>query len=213
VRSPPVDQLTACAAVRTRQGWGNTVKLSFSPLNEQQAHAIAGWRYEPPYDMYNMLDEHETVDATTLTDPDNNYYAITDERGELLAYCCFGPEGRVPGGNYEPSALDVGMGMRPDLTDQGLGRRYLEAIRDFAVRQFQPTLFRVTIAAFNARALRLCEQAGFRETQRFDREGDGLAFVILLRSAQRQRVALQSEPNKPDSDNLTRQERWQRQTG
>ena len=157
--------------------------LSFSPLNEQQARAIRRWRYEPPYDMYNMPNENETVNIATLTNPDNHYYAITGEGGELLAYCCFGSEGRVPGGNYESSALDVGMGMRPDLTNQGLGRSCLEAIRDFAVRQFHPTLFRVTIAAFNARALRLCEQAGFRETQRFDREGDGLAFVVLLRSA------------------------------
>jgi ribosomal-protein-alanine N-acetyltransferase len=153
--------------------------LSFSPLNEQQARAILRWRYEPPYDMYNMPGENESVTIATLTSPDNRYYAITDESGELLAYCCFGSEGRVPGGNYESSALDVGMGMRPDLTDQGLGRRYLEAIRDFGVRHFGPTLFRVTIAAFNARALRLCEQAGFREIERFEREGDVISFVVL----------------------------------
>ena len=159
----------------------DTVILSFSPLNEQQARAILRWRYEPPYDMYNMQDENESVNLATLINPDNRYYAITDERGGLLAYCCFGSEGRVPGGNYESPALDVGMGMRPDLTGQGLGRHHLEAIRDFAVRQFHPTVFRVTIAAFNARALRLCEQAGFRETQSLVREGDGEAFVILLR--------------------------------
>jgi GNAT superfamily N-acetyltransferase len=159
------------------------VTLSFSPLNREQAHAISAWEYEPPYDMYNMLVAGRAFDAGELTNPDNHYYAITDEHGELLAYCCFGTEGRVPGGNYEAAALDVGLGLRPDLTGQGLGRRYLDAIGAFAVRQFKPTVFRVTVAALNARALRLCKQAGFHEIQRFSRESDELAFVILVRGA------------------------------
>jgi ribosomal-protein-alanine N-acetyltransferase len=158
------------------------VSLLFSPLSEEQARSILQWQYEPPWDMYNMLGEGQTLNVGVLTGPDKNYYAITDESGELLAYCCFGQEGRVPGGNYDSPALDVGMGIRPDLIGQGLGRRYLEAIREFAIGEFSPTIFRVTIAAFNARALRLCEQAGFRQTQRFLRENDGLAFVILTRS-------------------------------
>ena len=75
------------------------------------------------------------------------------------------------------------MGMRPDFTGQGLGRCYLSAIHEFALKKFNPTVFRVTVAAFNVRALQLCKQAGFREVQTFHRENDGRAFVILVRSA------------------------------
>lgn len=157
--------------------------LLFSPLSSEQAQAILRWRYEPPYDIYNMRAEQEAASLEALTDPDNRYYAVTGEHGELMAYCCFGAEARVPGGNYESPALDVGMGMRPDLTGQGLGRGYLDAIGKFAARQFSPGVFRITVAAFNERALQLCQQAGFRESQRFTRGGDGLAFIVLVRSA------------------------------
>ncbi len=159
------------------------MNLCLSPLNEDQGRDILRWQYDPPYDLYSMAAEGDTVELAMLTDPDSHYYAISDERGELLAYCCFGAEGRVPGGNYEMRALDVGVGMRPDLTGQGLGQHYLNAILEFAVRRFSPSTLRVTVAAFNGRALRLCRKAGFQETERFVRKGDGLEFVILVRSA------------------------------
>lgn len=157
------------------------MSLSFKPLDRERALQIREWRYEPPYDMYNIAGEDQSTDLATLTDPANCYYAITDEKGELLAYCCFGPDARVPGGNYDLPALDVGVGLRPDLTGQGQGHRYLDAIHAFALREFSPSAFRVTVAAFNARALRLCRQAGFREVASFHRAEDGRAFLILLR--------------------------------
>ena len=163
-----------------RRAW-STVTLSFEPLNHRQASAILEWCYEPPYDMYNMAADDQVTGIAALMDPGNCYYAMTDGKGELLGYCCFGSDARVPGGDYSSAALDVGMGLRPDLTGQGHGHRYLDAIHAFAVRQFEATTFRVTVAAFNVRALHLCQQAGFREVSRFCREDDGMAFVILVR--------------------------------
>jgi RimJ/RimL family protein N-acetyltransferase len=130
-----------------------------------------------------MRAEGAEFDAGELTNPANHYYSITDKDGELVAYCCFGPEGRVPGGTYDSTALDVGMGLRPDLTGQGRGSQFLHAIAEFAHQRYAPTAFRVTVAAFNSRALRLCRRAGFREVQRFNRERDGLRFVILVLDA------------------------------
>ena len=156
------------------------MNLTFLPMSQAHAHAMLSWRYAAPYDLYNPDPDHLEQDAQGLLDPEYNYYAMTDERGEFVAYCCFGPDARVPGGDYEAAALDVGMGLRPDLTGRGSGITYLSAVLDFGRRAFGPVAFRATIAEFNKRALHLCEAAGFRPVQTFRRERDGRAFVVLM---------------------------------
>ena len=42
-------------------------------------------------------------------DPQNRYYQIEDERGDFAAFCCFGWDAQVPGGDYSADALDVGL--------------------------------------------------------------------------------------------------------
>ncbi|MBN1994883.1 MAG: hypothetical protein JW953_19460 [Anaerolineae bacterium] len=54
--------------------------------------------------------------------------------------------------------------------------------RDDAFRTYAPPMFRVTVAEFNQRALRVWKKAGFQEVQTFQREGDGLSFVGLVRA-------------------------------
>jgi RimJ/RimL family protein N-acetyltransferase len=73
------------------------------------------------------------------------------------------------------------MSVRPDLTGQGRGHTYVSALLNFARRTFAPAAFRVTVAKFNKRALRVWEKAGFRPMQTFRRERDGMAFVVLVR--------------------------------
>jgi 8-oxo-dGTP pyrophosphatase MutT (NUDIX family)/RimJ/RimL family protein N-acetyltransferase len=153
--------------------------LTFRPIDEATARVILGWRYEPPYDIYDPSFGDFEEAMQVFLDPQNAYHAITDEHGHLVAYCCFGPDGQVPGGNYRAAALDIGLGMRPDLTGQGRGLAYVNAVLDFARRTFSPTAFRVTVAKFNQRALRVWEKAGFQPVQTFQKRGDGTAFVIL----------------------------------
>ncbi len=77
-------------------------------------------------------------------------------------------------------ALDIGMGMRPDLTGQGKGSLYATAVFAFARNNYPYQLHRVTIAEFNDRAQQLCRQAGFVQNSRFVREKDGRPFVIMI---------------------------------
>jgi ribosomal-protein-alanine N-acetyltransferase len=156
--------------------------LQIRLLTKLDARAILGWRYDPPYDVYNLDagEGEETIRA--LLNPAYAYHAIDDEQGELVAACCFGLDARVSGGDYGADALDVGMGVRPDLTGQGRGSAFVEAVLDFARREFAPSAFRVTIAAFNRRAQRVWEKAGFRQVQAFGRQGDGEPVVVLVRT-------------------------------
>ena len=158
------------------------MRLDFQPMDESGVQVIAGWHYEPPYDIYSLDGENVKELVQAFLNPAYHYYQVRDEAGEIVAYCCFGLDARVPGGDYTAEALDVGLGVRPDLTGQGLGSIFVGAVLDFARRTFAPAALRVTVAAFNRRALRVWQQAGFRSIQTFERVPDGAAFVILRRS-------------------------------
>ena len=101
--------------------------------------------------------------------------AAFDEAGALVGFACFGTDARVPGFAYDDDALDVGVGLRPDLVGRGHGVAFVRAVLELR----SPAAYRVTVAAFNARALRLCAALGFREVARFD--GPETAFVVLRR--------------------------------
>lgn len=162
--------------------------VGLHPMDETTARAIATWRYEPPYEVYSLDtgDPDELVDC--FLDPVNAYYSIVDRGGCLAAYCCFGPDARVPGGDYDRPALDVGLGMHPNLTGQGLGHAFVHAVLRFAQQEFASSEFRVTVAEFNRRALRVWKAAGFRQVQRFERVPggmpDGMLFIILTKRGQ-----------------------------
>lgn len=150
-------------------------------MDETSARTILSWCYDEPYALYNMAPGQIEESLQAFLDRHNAYHAITDEHGDLMAYCCFGPDAQVLGGDYNADALDVGIGVRPDLTGRGLGFTLLNAVLGFARRMFTPSMFRATVAEFNKRALRVCEKVGFRPVQTFQRDRDGRAFVVLVR--------------------------------
>lgn len=156
--------------------------LTVTPMDRATARAITGWRYPPPYEGYTMLDDPAVV-AAFLSRAERGYFQIRDGSGELLAFCCFGEEARVPGGDYHAPALDIGIGVRPDLTGRGDGMRYLGAVLAFGVAQFQPTQLRLTVASSNQRAIRLYTRAGFREVSRFLSPYGRQPFVVMGRPA------------------------------
>lgn len=163
--------------------------LAIRAMDRDAALAIAGWRYPPPYDLYNVDGEPLAL-AHLLSTAD--YYCLR-EGTELVGFCCFGAEARVPGGDYSTPAVDLGLGVRPDLTGRGQGRSYLAAVTGFAERTFEPPALRLTVAAFNARAIRLYHNAGFREVQRFTSTFGGRPFLVMGRAVDepRRREGLQ----------------------
>jgi RimJ/RimL family protein N-acetyltransferase len=160
------------------------MKLTVMPLTEEQIRTFVAWQYSGAYAMYNMSTEDMETQVRFFSDPENGYYAITDGQGELLGFCNFGADARVPGGQYMAEAIDIGMGMRPDLTGKGRGAQYAQAVFDFASSHYRERQQRVTIAEFNLRAQRLCRNFGFSQQSRFIRESDGKPFIIMVRDPQ-----------------------------
>jgi ribosomal-protein-alanine N-acetyltransferase len=147
-------------------------------MDEANARAILEWHYDPPYDSYDPGGDDVEEAVRSFLDPKNAYYRIVEDGGDMVAYCCFGPDARVPGGDYSAAALDIGLGVRPDQTGRRRGHVFVEAVLAFAQGTFVAPRYRVTVARFNQRAQRVWERAGFSPVHSF-RRSDGMPFVIL----------------------------------
>ncbi|HEU5419160.1 MAG TPA: GNAT family protein [Streptosporangiaceae bacterium] len=145
-------------------------------MTADYAADIVTWQYPAPYACYDMTG----ADPAFIASPDSGYWALTSDGG-LIGFRSFGADGRVPGGSYDASALDTGGGLRPELTGRGLGREAIGTGLDFGRRRFAPAAFRVTVATFNLRALRVVRDLGFRDTGSFAATTDGRSFEILVR--------------------------------
>jgi [ribosomal protein S18]-alanine N-acetyltransferase len=145
------------------------VHITIGPMTAEAAGTVLAWRYEGIYAFYDA-DPHDLHDGLQEM-LDGSYYAATDEQGALVGFFCFGAPAQVPGGHlyglYADDALDIGLGMRPDLTGRRLGRDFLTAGLDFARQRFAPATFRLAVAAFNQRAIHLYEKVGFQAVATF----------------------------------------------
>ena len=145
------------------------MKLTIRPASAETFAQMATWRYEAPYDFYDG-------DVDPVLNPERFYEAL-DEDGSLVGNYYFKEKG---------DALEIGLGLRPELTGQGLGRAFFRAGLEFGRRRFQPARMILNVAAFNERAIKVYERAGFRETGRhirqFERWG-AVEFVEMEESA------------------------------
>jgi len=158
------------------------MKLNFSKITRAEAREICTWEYQPPYEIYNLNNSPTPEEVEAMLNPLYDYHAIRDEGGSLVAFCSFGEDARVAGGCYAEEVLDIGIGIRPDLTGQGLGKDFTQAVLAFAEQRFSPKVMRVTIAAFNQRAQQVCINAGFIQTDSFVNPA-GRPFIIFTKSS------------------------------
>jgi len=157
-------------------------QISYQPVDEKTAREFLQWQYEPPYDIYNCPPEEVEKAVQYNLDPANNVYAMFDQDDKLIGYCSYGKDAQVPGGDYDADALDIGLMIKPELTGQGLGAGFARDVIHNGSRLFGPGKRRVTIAAFNRRAIRVWEKNGFHQTQTFKRERDGMDFIVMLKN-------------------------------
>jgi ribosomal-protein-alanine N-acetyltransferase len=158
-----------------------TADYHLIPLTADHARQILRWRYQPPYDFYNSPDtgviEQQYIEQ--FLDPTYAFHAIIDGQKLLAGFCSFGMDGQVHGGDYTDPALDIGLGMRPDLTGQGQGVAFFTSILTFRQSHFYATRLRLTVAQFNRRALALYKQFGFQETTEFTDPMHAIAYTVL----------------------------------
>jgi ribosomal-protein-alanine N-acetyltransferase len=152
--------------------------FDFRPLTQADAEAISRWHYPEPFSFYDWAEDPE--DLAELLDPvarGDAYFAVDDPAGDLVGYFSF--KGRDEG------TLQIGLGLRPERTGQGLGGSFLQAGLDFARARLQPAQFVLDVATFNRRAITVYERAGFMPVRVFmhSTNGGDWEFVEMRRPA------------------------------
>jgi ribosomal-protein-alanine N-acetyltransferase len=115
-----------------------------------------------------------------LLDPSlrgDSYFAVEDDAGDLIGHFSFK--------HKETGTVQIGLGLRPDRTGQGLGSAFLEAGLDYARDRFAPAQFVLSVATFNKRAITVYERAGFTAARVFMHSTNGgeWEFVEMRRPA------------------------------
>jgi RimJ/RimL family protein N-acetyltransferase len=145
----------------------------FEPATGADAERIAAWHYRSPYHIYDWNGHTEGF----RREADN--YRVVKSNGVPIAFLCWGSEARVKGFTYDDSCVDIGWGLRPDLTGAGLGKQLITDAVRFVTTTVEAKRLRATVAGFNARCQRAAEHAGFSPAATFTRPTDGLAFVVV----------------------------------
>ena len=148
-------------------------------MNESYAEQILNWRYAPPYDFYNNTLNPETLKELL----EGSYYIVLDE-DKLVGFFCIGNSAKVPIGNqfgaYSENLIDIGIGMKPELTGQGYGFTFFSLILDHIQEQFKDAPIRLTVATFNRRAIHLYEKLGFVKKMQFNK--GQTTFITMVKS-------------------------------
>lgn len=154
--------------------------LSIHSLTLEDAEEVACWRYEAPYDIYNVVGDAKEHASRVMHDRTSRFHSIYDG-DELIGFFSLGRDGQVPGGPYDAPATDIGMLIKPERIGLGQGHLYAAAVTEYASRVTSAGALRVTIARFNVRAQRLWQRIGFAQIAEFSRS-DGPEFVVMVRS-------------------------------
>jgi [ribosomal protein S18]-alanine N-acetyltransferase len=148
------------------------MSYSFELMTHEQAESIAyHWHYDGKYSFYNM--EADQDDLLEFLDPiqrSESKYVVLKDR-EIIGFYSFT--------KVNENVIDVGLGMRPDLTGKGLGKEFLEVGIDFAVKRYAPEKITLSVATFNLRAIKVYKSIGFIEKETFLQETNGGSFEFL----------------------------------
>jgi len=129
------------------------MQFHFRQMTAPDARAIATWHYPVPYDFYDW--DRDADDLAELLDPrswQQWYYAALDTTGALVGFLSL---------READGTVEIGLGLRPDLTGNGHGLAFMLACLDYARARYTPVCFRLAVATFNVRAIRVYERAGF----------------------------------------------------
>lgn len=138
--------------------------LYFRPLGWSQALAVARWHYPAPYQIYDLargpLLSSVALHRALAPLRRLGFYAVRSDDDPLIGLFSFRKLG---------STLEIGLALRPDLAGRGQGLGFVQAGVAFGQATYAPALFRLDVASFNQRAIRVYQRAGFVAGRRFIR--------------------------------------------
>lgn len=158
-------------------------KFNIKEMNYDEAKKISKWTYKEPYSIYSFDESDECISELLNGD----YYSASDVENNLVGYYCFGRAAQVPVGNkfgvYDSKDFtDIGLGIKPDSCGLGLGADFVKSGLMFSKNKLCANKFRLTVAEFNERAIRVYEKAGFKRVSSFERisEAGKVKFLVMI---------------------------------
>jgi len=156
-------------------------------MQAADADAVAAWRYQPPYNFYDTAaDPSSLVEVLDARRWGHIFFSV------FSVLTSFSPSSSESGdeelaGFLELTArpgevIEIGLGLRPNLTGHGLGLSFVEACLDFARQRSRPQAFALDVATFNQRARSVYEKAGFVPGDTFWRHLSGRRWEFLRMS-------------------------------
>lgn len=126
------------------------MKYIFQPLRVREALTVAQWHYPAPYEMYDLarIPLLTSVMIHHLQAPFGRmgFYGVHASTEALVGVFSFQVVQRT---------VELGLGLRPDLTGQHHGLGFVQAGMEFARAKYAPHQFRLDVAVFNQRAIRV----------------------------------------------------------
>ncbi|QOV12628.1 GNAT family N-acetyltransferase [Viridibacillus arvi] len=144
----------------------------FEIMTQEQAEEIAfNWHYDAEYSFYDM--EADKEDLVEFLDPnkrgDSNFVVTKDN--DIIGFFSFN--------QVDINTIDIGLGMRPNLTGNGNGLEFLKAGIEFAESKYTPRKIMLSVATFNQRAIKVYRKIGFEEVDTFMQDTNGDSFEFL----------------------------------
>jgi ribosomal-protein-alanine N-acetyltransferase len=134
-------------------------------MEKDEAFQISEWHYEEPYSFYDFRSDLE--DAKEFLDfsnrPEGKYFSVVDESGGLVGFYEL---------THKGNSIEIGLGMRPDLTGKGIGLAYVRAGIEFIQETFSPEILTLFVLSSNMRARVVYERAGFKNVRTLMIEND-----------------------------------------
>lgn len=161
------------------------MRFTIRKFTETDAGAVASWRYPAPYDVYDVREDPSMGEE--MRDPSrwgSSWFAADDaDSGELAGFLeLVASESDSEAGMQVE--VEVGLGLRPDLTGRGIGVEFVQAALGFSRERWSPRSFALDVFPWNERAIHAYEQAGFERGEIYDRRfesGDEVTFLRMMR--------------------------------
>jgi RimJ/RimL family protein N-acetyltransferase len=151
------------------------MRFIFRSFTRADADLVLLWHYEPPYDRYDPASDPSEIEGILGAIDDPTWFAVDDHEGSLVGFL-----------DCRPGAdeVEVGFAMRPDLTGQGLGPSFVDAIVERVRLTWDPPVVTLDVFPWNERAIKAYERAGFARGEVYERtfeDGQVRTFLRMTR--------------------------------
>lgn len=147
--------------------------LEFSGMTRAASHEIAdNWKYPAPFDFYDATADPEDYDEFVTPDLWPEVFQQVRFSGALIGFFAAQPV-------CEGAACEISLGLRPDLTGKGAGQSFLNAGLTWLGTHGYPPRTVLSVAAFNTRAIKVYQAAGFTKAREFPQETNGGVYDFI----------------------------------